>query len=51
MNRLVSILLLAALLTLGSFTATSHGQDKPRAGFLCVLKKGQLVVVKEVTKK
>ena len=47
MNRPVSILLLAALLTLGYFTATSHGQDKSRKGFLSVLKEGQTVVVKE----
>ena len=51
MNCPVSVLFLAALFTLGSFTPAGHGQDKPRAGFLCVLKKGQLVVVKEVTKK
>jgi hypothetical protein len=47
MNRPVSILFLSALFTLGSFTPSSHGQDKPRKGFLSVLKEGQTVTLKE----
>lgn len=48
MNRPLFALLLSALFALGTFTPTSHGQDKPRKGFLSVLKEGQSVSVKEV---
>ena len=48
MNRPVSILFLSAFVAVASFTATSHGQEKARKGFLSVLKEGQSVSVKEV---
>lgn len=35
-------------MAVASFTATSHGQEKTRKGFLSVLKEGQSVSVKEV---
>ena len=42
----IRLLAVAAGLLL-SIPATSHGQDKPRKGFLAVLKEGQTVVLKE----
>ena len=40
-------LLAVAVALLLPIPATSHGQDKPRKGFLAVLKEGQTVVLKE----
>lgn len=48
MNRPLIALLLSGFMVLGSFTASVEGQEKPRRGFLAVLKEGQSVVVKEV---
>lgn len=48
MIRPLIAMFLSAFLVLGTFPATSHGQDKPRKGFLAVLKEGQSVSVKEV---
>ena len=47
MNPTVSVLLLSAFFTLGSFTATGQGQEQPRKRFLSVLKEGQGVSLKE----
>ena len=41
-----TIRLLAAALLL-TIPATSHGQEKPRKGFLAILKEGQTVTLKE----
>ena len=48
MNRHLIALYLSAFVVVASFTATSHGQEKTRKGFLSVLKEGQSVSVKEV---
>ena len=48
MNRHLIALYLSAFVTVASFTATSHGQEKARKGFLSVLKEGQSVSVREV---
>lgn len=42
-----AIRLLAALALLVVIPATGHGQDKPRNGFLTVIKQGQTVTLKE----
>lgn len=46
MNTIRLVAVTAALLL--TVPATTHGQDKPRKGFLSVLKEGQSVSVKEV---
>ena len=48
MTRPLIALFLSAFLVLGACPPTGHGQDKPRKGFLSVLKEGQSVSVKEV---
>jgi len=45
MNTIRLLAVTAAVLL--KLPATSHGQDKPRKGFLAVLKEGQTVVLKE----
>ena len=45
MNTMRFLAVAAALLL--TIPATSHGQEKPRKGFLAVLKEGQTVVLKE----
>lgn len=45
MNTIRLLAVAAALLL--TIPATSHGQEKPRKGFLAVLKEGQTVTVKE----
>ena len=45
MNTMRLLAVAAALLL--TIQATSHEQDKPRKGFLAVLKEGQTVVLKE----
>ena len=45
MNTIRLLAVAAALLL--TIPATSHGQDKPRKGFLAPLKEGQTVTVKE----
>jgi hypothetical protein len=47
MNRPLFALLLAAFVTLGSVTPTSHGQDAPRRGFLSALQERQSVTLRE----
>jgi len=48
MNRPLIAVFLSAFVLAASFTTTSHGQDKPRKGFLSILKEGQSVSVKDV---
>jgi len=45
MNTVRLLAMTAALLL--TIPATSHGQDKPRKGFLAVLKEGQTITLKE----
>ena len=45
MNTIRLLAMTAALLL--TIPATSHGQDKPRRGFLTALKEGQTVTLKE----
>lgn len=45
MNTMRLLAVAAALLL--TVPATSHGQDKPRKGFLAALKEGQTVTLKE----
>jgi len=47
MNRPLFALLLAALFTLGSITATGQGQDRPRRGFFSALQEGQSITLRE----
>ena len=47
MNRPTFGLLLCAIIAVTSLPAPAQGQDKPRKGFLSVLKEGQAVTVKE----
>lgn len=48
MIRPLIAMFLSAFLALASVSATGHGQDKPRKGFLSVIKERQSVSVKEV---
>jgi len=48
MTRPLIAVFLSTFFLVASFTATSHGQDKPRKGLLSVLKEGQSVSVKDV---
>lgn len=44
----MNIVLVVALVALGSFQASGQDQEKPRKGFFSVLKEGQTVTVREV---
>ena len=48
MIRPLIAVFLSTFLVLASVPALGHGQDKPRKGFLSILKEGQSVSVKEV---
>lgn len=47
MRRDLIVPVLCGVLIFGCLTLTSPGQEKPRSGFLDILKRGQLVLVKE----
>jgi len=48
MTRPLIAVFLSAFVVVASFSATGHGQEKTRKGFLSVLKEGQSVSVKDV---
>ena len=47
MRRDLILPVLCGVVVFGCLTLTSSGQEKPRSGFLDILKRGQLVLVKE----
>lgn len=51
MKRPVVALLLASFIVLGTITLSSQSPERPRQGFLSVLKVGQSVNVKEVAER
>ena len=48
MKRRMVFMVVLALIAIGTFTVSGQPLDKPRRGFLSVLKEGQAVTIKEI---